>query len=166
MVQLRIHETQSTEAREVEEHNTGADAVRIVPLGLGLVRVEGHGDRGVGAEGAEVRPELGGVGDEEGVGVDEDGARDGRGEDLVDEELHQPGCVRAVSMAWAREVRALTDAGGVVGVDGALAVDAGDHALAGDAVEADEDVMLGVLEEREAFLEVLLCGLVADDVEL
>lgn len=73
--------------------------------------------------------------------------------------------MRGVSEGWAREVGALTDAGGVVGVDGALAVDAGDHALARDAVEADEDGVLGACEEREAFLEVLLRGLVADDVE-
>ena len=52
----------------------------------------GHGDGGLGAERMEVGPELGGVGDEERVGVDEDGASDGGGEDLVNEELHEASC--------------------------------------------------------------------------
>lgn len=91
-VRCGVHEAQRTEAREVEQHDARADAVRVVPLGLALLGVRRHRDRGRRAEAREVVPEQRGVRDEEGIGVDEDGARDGVGEDLVDEELHEAGC--------------------------------------------------------------------------
>ena len=60
----------------------------------------------------------------------------------------------------------LTDACGMVGVDCAFAVDTRDHVVVGNAIEANEDAMLWMGDEVEAPLEVVLCALVADDVEL
>lgn len=90
-VHARVHEAQRAEAREVEQHDARADAVRVVPLRRAHLGVRRDRDRGGGRELREAVPEQRGVRDEERVGVDEDGARDGRGEDLVDEELHEAG---------------------------------------------------------------------------
>ena len=78
MVVGRVHETELTEAGEIEQHDAAADAVRVVPVWGVLFWVRGHGDRDPGLEGIEVCPELRRVGDEEGVGVNEDGTLDSR----------------------------------------------------------------------------------------
>ena len=53
--------------------------------------MRGERDGCGGVEGGELPPEEERVGDEEGVGVDEDGAGDAWGQELVDEELHEAG---------------------------------------------------------------------------
>lgn len=83
---------QPPEPLEVEQHDAGADLVRVVPVDRALVGVGRHGDGGGGPELVELLPQERGVADEERVGVDEDGALDGVWEDLVDEQFHEPGC--------------------------------------------------------------------------
>ena len=60
----------------------------------------------------------------------------------------------------------LTDAGGVVGHDGALALEPPSHVVQRQQVEANEDVVRRAFDQSEAFLEVRPRAIIAYDMEL
>ena len=59
----------------------------------------------------------------------------------------------------------LTDAGGVVCVEGAFAMYAVDHGLPGYWIEEDGDVVVWMRDTTETVFEVLLCFMVANYME-
>ena len=68
--------------------------------------------------------------------------------------------------AWVGTMWGRTDAGGVVGHDGALALEPRSHVVQRQQVKADEDVVRWALDEAEASFEVGPRAVVAYDMKV
>ena len=92
-VNARVHEPHGTKLLEMEEHDARADRRRVVPFFDDQVWMVRDRDGDVGAPVGELFPKERRVGQEERVRVHKNGLCDIVWQQLVQEQLHEPGWI-------------------------------------------------------------------------
>ena len=92
-IKARVHEPHGTKLLEMEEHDARADRRRVVPFFDDQVWMVRDRDGDVGAPAGELLPKERRVGQEERVRVHKDGLCDIVWQQLVQEQLHEPGWI-------------------------------------------------------------------------
>ena len=93
-IKARVHEPHGTKSLEIEEHDARADHRRVVPFFDDQVWMVRDRDCDLGAPVGELFPKERWVSQEERVRVHKDGLCDIVWQQLVQEQLHEPGWIR------------------------------------------------------------------------